>query len=512
MEILSSWSAFSILAITLFAILFGKCIAAIYWEQTYWKKKGVPYFESIPPFGSMFKHIFRRLNVVDHSQLLYNLYPDARYVGFMSMMTPAVMIRDPELIRDVAVKHFDHFTDHLPFINEHVEPVFAKNIAILCGERWREMRNILSPSFTSAKMKFMFGLVSKCSRTFVDYLIEHPEYTRMMDAKDAFSRYATDVISSVAFGVSVDSMKDPENEFFMRGKTVMPQIFGRLFRLLTTHVFPRFSKMIGLTIIDPETVDFFRRLVSETVKARVEQGIVRPDMLHLLMQAKDKEDLTTPMTIDDIVSQAFIFFLAGFDAPSNLIAHMVYELAMQPEIQEKLHNEIDRYYEESDGEISYDALMKMEYMDMVISEANRKYNNSVFVDRVCTKTYELPPPLPGCNSVTVNPGTNIWFPVYSLLHDPKYFPDPEKFDPERFSEENKDKLVPYTYIPFGIGPRQCIGNRFALMEIKILMFHFLRKFVVKRNEKTVPKIIYSKGSFALIPEDKLLFTLEKRDV
>nr|XP_012145773.1 PREDICTED: cytochrome P450 9e2-like [Megachile rotundata] len=512
MEILLSWSAFSILAITLIAIIFVKCIAAIYWEQTYWKKKGVPYLKSVPPLGSMYLHTFRRLNIVDHSQLLYNLHPDARYVGFMNLMTPSVLIRDPELIRDIAVKHFDHFTDRLQFIREEVDPIFAKNVAILGGERWKEMRNILTPSFTSAKMKFMFGLVSKCARTFVDYLIDNPEYTKMVDAKDAFSRYATDVISSVAFGVSVDSMKDPENEFFMRGNTIMTKIFGHLYKLLLTYVFPRFSKIIGVRLIDSETVNFFHTLVSETVKARIEQGIVRPDMLHLLMQAKNKEDLTTPMTVDDIVSQAFIFFLAGFDAPSNLMAHMVYALAMHPEIQEKLHNEVDRYYEESNGEITYEALMKMEYMDMVISEANRKYNNSVYVDRVCTKTYELPPPAPGCASVTLDPGANVWFPIYSMLHDPRFFPDPEKFDTERFSDKNKDKIVPYSYIPFGVGPRQCIGNRFVLMEIKILMFYFLRKFVVKRNEKTVSNIVYAKGTFALVPEEKLLFTWEKRDV
>lgn len=81
----------------------------------------------------------------------------------MDFFKPVVIIRDPELIKDIAVKHFENFSDHQSFIDEKIDPIFGKNVLSLKGDRWREMRSTLSPSFTSNKMKFMFELVSKCS-------------------------------------------------------------------------------------------------------------------------------------------------------------------------------------------------------------------------------------------------------------------------------------------------------------------------------------------------------------
>jgi len=119
---------------------------------------------------------------------------------------------------------------------------------------------------------------------------------------------------------------------------------------------------------------------------------------------------------------------------------------------------------------------------------------------------------PGCKNVIVEPDNILMMPVYALHHDPKYFPNPDKFDPERFSEKNKDNIVPYTYLPFGIGPRMCIGNRFVLMETKILLAHLLQKFTLKTVEKTVEPIIFSKKELRLEPVGGFWIGLEKREM
>ncbi|XP_011706199.1 PREDICTED: cytochrome P450 9e2-like [Wasmannia auropunctata] len=117
------------------------------------------------------------------------------------------------------------------------------------------------------------------------------------------------------------------------------------------------------------------------------------------------------------------------------IAH---ELAVNPNIQNRLREEVQQRLAEGNSEISYESLSKMTYMDMVISEALRKYPPQIFIDRLCTKKYELPLSQPGCKNVIVEPNNIVLFLVYSIHHDPKYFPNPDKFDPERFSEEKKD--------------------------------------------------------------------------
>lgn len=510
--------SFELLAIGLTAIVLAKFVSLLHHQYNYWRKRRVPHVGAVPVLGSSWRIFTRRMSLPNFCSLVYKHRPGSRYLGMMDCFTPIVVVRDPNLIKEIAVKNFDHFPDHHSFINEKIDPIFGKNVFSLKGDRWREMRNTLSPSFTASKMRFMFDLVSNCSEEFVRYLYDHPEFSSSIEAKDAFTRYTNDVIATVAFGISVNSMENRDNEFYTKGAdaTNFGGIF-RLFKFMLFRVNPRLTRMAGLSFLSRGTATFFHRVVRETVRARDERRIVRPDMIHLLMQARDKEDrrpvatVDNRMTIDDITAQAFIFFLAGFDTSSTLMCYVAHELALNPPVQERLREEVDRFMDGGNGAITYEALLKMEYMDMVTSETLRKYPPIVFIDRLCVEKFELPPAEQGYDHLIVHPDNIVWFPVYGLHHDPKYFPEPEKFDPERFNDANKRNIVPYTYMPFGLGPRKCIGNRFALMETKILIAYMLRKFRIKRTEKTRASIEFSKTNFSLTPDHGFWIGLEKRD-
>ena len=123
------------------------------------------------------------------------------------------------------------------------------------------------------------------------------------------------------------------------------------------------------------------------------------------------------------------------------------------------------------------------------------------LDRLCLKDFELSPPLPGIKPFTIKKGHGIWIPVYGLHHDSKYFEEPKKFDPERFlGERKKDNLNCGAYLPFGLGPRMCIGNRFALLETKVILFQLLARCDLKTCEKTPIPIKIAKDSFNMKPE------------
>ncbi|XP_014488267.1 PREDICTED: cytochrome P450 9e2-like [Dinoponera quadriceps] len=505
-------SPFAFLSTTLFTIGVLKFVVALYHVYTHWSKRSVPYIQAIPNLGLPWQLLFRRLSTADYMKYIYNYDSDAKYIGMMDMATPLVVLRDPELIKDVMVKDFEYFTDHAPFLSEELDPLFGKTILSLRGDRWKEMRTTLSPSFTASKMKVMFELVSRCSHEFTEYLADHPELWPSIDTDDALRRHATDVIATSAFGISVNSMKERNNEFFMRGMEVIDfSSFVAVSKMMLFRATPRIMKALGLTFFSSATSKFFKRIVAETIKIREDQGIVRPDMIHLLMQAREKEGRSVhDMTLDDIVSQVFIFFFAGFDTASTLMCFLVHELAVHRDIQDRLYEEIE-HFAERNGEISYESMSKMTYLDMVVSEALRKYPPAPLNDRICVKSYKLPPSKPGCKSVIIEPNSLIWLPVYALHHDPNYYPNPSKFDPERFSDKNKDNIVPYTYMPFGLGPRMCIGNRFALMEVKILVIHLLHKFIFKASEKTVEPMVFDKSLFALKPDGGFWISLEKRE-
>ncbi|XP_012059255.1 PREDICTED: cytochrome P450 9e2-like [Atta cephalotes] len=509
-------SPFVLLLTSLIIIGIFKVVTVLRHIHFYWRNKGIPYLPDSLSTGIMgWKLFLRRITFSDYCKYLYNHFSNAKYVGIMDFATPSVLLRDPELIRDVMVRDFEHFPDHRSFVDESVEPLFGKNIFSLRGDRWKEMRNTLSPSFTASKMKFMFDLISKCSHDFVDYLVDHPEICDAIEMKGAFRRYTNDVIATAAFGISVNSMKDQNNEFYTRGVEATKFSAGLLaiVKFMFIRICPSFCKSIGLTVFSSDTSKFFKKIVEETIRTRKEQDIVRPDMIHLLMQAQNKEGTSVhKMTLDDIVSQAFIFFLAGFDTSSTLMCFVAHELAVNQDIQDRLRKEVQQHLTEGNDEISYESLSKMSYMDLIISETLRKYPPVIFIDRLCAKRYELPPSQPGCKNVIVEPNSILMFPIYALHHDPEYFPNPDKFDPERFSDENKDKILPYTYLPFGHGPRKCIGNRFALMETKILIAHLLLKFTLKITKKTIEPIVFDKREFTLQPVGGFWIGLEKREM
>ncbi|KAL0107515.1 hypothetical protein PUN28_014677 [Cardiocondyla obscurior] len=480
---------------------------------THWKNKGIPFVPGYKNLLISWKAVLGYMTFTDLSEGMYYHHPDVKYFGGSDFTTFTIFLRDLELIKDITVKDFDHFTDHRVFIDENVEPMFGKNIFSLRGDRWREMRNTLSPSFTASKMKFMFELISRCSHDFVNYLAEHPELYSTLDTSEIFKRYTNDVIATAAFGVSVNSMEDNENEFYKKGKEIGSSSFGvpAMLRMIFLASCPRLAKLLGITFVPTATSRFFKNVVRETIRVREERNVIRPDMIHLLMQARNKDGQVHKIELDDIVSQAFNFFFAGFDLSSRLMCFVAHELAVHRDIQDRLREEIQRHLAEGNSEISYESLMRMTYMDMVVTETLRKYPPLLFIDRICVKKYELPPAAPGYKSMIVEPDDILMFPVYSLHHDPKYFPDPEKFDPERFNEENKDKVLPYYYLPFGQGPRKCIANRFVLMETKILIAHLLLKFNLKTVERTVEPIVFSKKEFILTPANGFWIGLEKRD-
>ncbi|XP_043283211.1 cytochrome P450 9e2-like [Venturia canescens] len=478
----------------------------------YWRLREIPYVDVYPVIGMFGPLFFRRKSLVELADYYYHLCPGSKYYGMMDFNEPTLMIKDPEILKEITVKSFDYFLNHRSFVEPEFDPLLSKNIFSLKDDRWREMRSTLSPAFTASKMKFMFQLVCQCSLDFIQYIKKHPEMTMEdLDLKDVYTRYTNDVIATAAFGVSVNSLENRDNEFYLNGKDASSfDGLGKFIRVIGGRLFPKLLRFLGLTFLSPKADKFFKTLVYDTVKTRDEKGIVRPDMIHLLMQARDNErgiDVTT----DDITAQAFIFFFAGFETTSRVMCLTSHLLSYHPEIQDRLRTEIDSVLGGEEGNVTYESLAQMTYLDMVLSESLRLFPPTPIMDRVCVKPYELPAPsAKNSKPFVVQPKTIIWMNIYGFHHDPNYFPNPETFDPERFSEENKNNIVPYTYMPFGLGPRKCIGERFALMEIKILIVQLLRHFVLKPSEKTTKDITFSKKSFDLNPERGFWTRLEAR--
>lgn len=133
---------------------------------------------------------------------------------------PTLCIRDLELIKQLAVKDFDHFTDHINIIEPEADPFIAKNLLNMKGNEWRQMRSTLSPVFTGSKMRIMYKLMTECATDVTEYLRAKCVDILDVELKQLFTKYTNDVIANTSFGIKCDSLRNEENEFYRMGKKI----------------------------------------------------------------------------------------------------------------------------------------------------------------------------------------------------------------------------------------------------------------------------------------------------
>ncbi|KAL2745194.1 thyrotropin-releasing hormone receptor-like [Vespula maculifrons] len=194
-------------------------------DTSYFKEKGLLHDSPLPIFGNMAPYFFRRKPVYLILADLYNKYSQTKYFGFYDFMSPVIVLRDPEIINSIGIKNFDNFCDHTSFVAEN-EPLMAKNLFQLRGDTWREMRKILSPTFTSSKMKMMFGLVQECAENFVNHIAIRSEKGWTTEMKDIFTNYTNDSASSshngaggINMGTIIGGRRPPSQQSFHSSKT-----------------------------------------------------------------------------------------------------------------------------------------------------------------------------------------------------------------------------------------------------------------------------------------------------
>ncbi|KAH8332815.1 hypothetical protein KR074_011292 [Drosophila pseudoananassae] len=424
------------------------------------------------------------------------------------------MIRDPDLIKKVTIKDFDHFSNHrnLFATSSDDDPhemgnLFGYSLFSMRDSRWKDMRSTLSPAFTGSKMRQMFTLMNDVAREAVDSLElnEKDDEGIELDLRDFCTRFANDVIATTAFGLQVNSFKERENTFYMMGKKLTAFTLAQNLKFLIFFSLKKLYRILKIELFDRKSTQYFVRLVVDAMKYRQEHNIIRPDMINILMEAQGifqpEKTKTAPIrewSDRDVVAQCFVFFFGGFDTSAVLMCFTAHEIMENEEVQQKLYEEVEKVDQELDGkELTYEAVMGMKYLDQVVQEVLRKWPGAVAFDRECNRdiTYEV-----DGQSVEIKKGDVVWLPVCGIQRDPKYFENPDKFDPERFSDENKANINPFTYFPFGLGQRNCIGLRYALLEAKSFIYYMLKNYRFVPAKKSCIPIELSGSGFQMLPK------------
>lgn len=363
-------------------------------NKDYWKARGVTQLnQHVSGLKAMFQLITKKKNVTDFDLETYKELGSKPYGGTVDFGAPGLLIKDPEMIKQVLVKDFDHFVDRRK-MELHSEPKLNLMVSVMEGQQWKSVRAVISPTFTTGKIRRMFEHFNKCGSQLVEFINSKPvgsPATRDVVVKEAFSRYLVDVIGATAFGMETNSLKDPNSMFYKMSQRQSEFSLMKLAKVLLAFFLP-FLTRLGLRITDSESMDFFENICTSALKNRESSKEKREDFLQMMIEARRGELKTDETELDRfekdaqlekageqqgkakvlltdemITAQSMLFFLAGLDTTGSVLCFAVYLLALHPDVQNKLYEEISKVMKDKDGQVDYDSIVHMEYMDKFIS-------------------------------------------------------------------------------------------------------------------------------------------------
>nr|ULR85445.1 cytochrome P450 [Spodoptera frugiperda] len=372
------------------------CVLALYLNYvcSTFNQYGIKHDATVPFIGPTIKLLRAKEHIGQDLKNLYDRYPEERFLGRFELLKDSIVIRDIELLKKITIKDSEHFLDHT---SNGFESLFERSLFFMQGQEWKDMRSTLSPAFTSSKIRQMVPFMMEVGDQMMTSLKNQIENSKDgyvdIDCKDLTTRYANDVIASCAFGLKVDSHNDKNNSFYKLGKETSTFNFRQTISIFLLSSAPILGKIFKLDVISDSSKNAFRSLVLDTMRNRELKNIIRPDMIHLLMEAKKgklthddiksndvatgfatvtesavgKKSVKRDWSDSDLIAQAVVFFVAGFETVSTAMSFLLYELALHPDIQERLAQEIKENDAKNGGKFDFNSIQNMVYMDMVVS-------------------------------------------------------------------------------------------------------------------------------------------------
>eukprot|EP00914_Ancora_sagittata_P013173 GHVO01025656.1.p1 GENE.GHVO01025656.1~~GHVO01025656.1.p1 ORF type:complete len:508 (-),score=72.24 GHVO01025656.1:72-1595(-) len=396
--------------------------------------------------------------------------------------SPVLVVGDIDILKKILVKDFGYFTNRRKF--GEVEAPLDKMLTVVDDDEWKNIRNAMTPAFSGGKLRKTTRDINDCAENMVKNLGTVADEYISFEVKKFCGSYSADVLARVAFGVDIDSQNDPDHPFIKHMTSSLDFSFRKkpyIFVMMFMPSLAPLAKKLGWTFFGKEELAYFTDLVNQAIEVRKNidpNAPERNDFLQIMLDAKEMkpvkegEDLENkqrkPLTDADVLSNCIIFFFAAYGTIGDTMSMILFALADNPEVQEQILEEINNVLDDS-KKCSYDQVKQLGYLDMVVDEALRLYAPAQQIDRLCSQDVVI-------NGLKFPKDVVVNIPVHAIHMDPEKWPEPEKFIPERFSPENKAKMNPYHWLPFGYGPRNCVGMRMALVEVKIALVHMIRNF------------------------------------
>ncbi len=366
-----------------------------------------------------------------------------------------MLLNHPDLVEDVLVTKNRLFIKH--FALRNTKSSLGKGLLTSEGDFWRKQRRLSQPAFHRDR-------IAAHGQIMVDYtqrMLDRWTDGQHLDVQEEMMRVTLEIVAKTLFDADVSNDTAGASaamETMMHVFTQRVNQFIKLPEWIPTPLNLKARRALG----------HLDRIIYDIIVARRASGEDRGDLLSMLLQAQDEDD-GTGMSDQQLRDEVMTLFMAGHETTANTLAWVWYLLALNPDVEAKLHAELDEVL--ADHPPTFDDLPKLPYADKVITETLRLFPTVWLLGREATEDCEV-------GGYHVPKGNTLYMSQWVIHRDPRFFEDPLSFRPERWADGMAKKIHRYAWFPFGGGPRICIGNSFAMMESVLLLTTIARRFKI----------------------------------
>ncbi len=395
---------------------------------------------------------------------------------YLGGIRPGLVTRDPALVQHILQKNHRRYLKS--DMTHGLIRYLGRGLLTNEGAHWQRQRRLIQPGFHRQRLAGLTRLMQAAAAEWTAELATRtatPDGTAIVDVHEAMTRIAFRIVARATFNAS---MSEAEGE---RLADILTQIQAFYVRILRQPYLRPWFRVRGTYRHHDALSLELRKLVRGYIRQRLQHPSIDPtqtpdDLLQMLLDTR-YEDTGEPMREEQLLDEVNILLVAGHETSANALSWLFYLLARHPPVADKVRAEIHAVLGSRLPE--FDDLPQLPYSLQVVQETLRLYPPAWMLDRVALEDDEF-------QGQPIPKGTLFSLYLYGVHHNPTFWPDAEVFRPERFATGAVPAVPTYGYLPFGGGPRLCVGSHFALTEIQLVLLETLRYFSVEPVQETPP--------------------------